>query len=347
MIKKMLLAASLCFMLNNINAQKVSVDLNKDSKSDNISPAVKEKIENYSLKINEIVVKEKGLMTEEIAIINKKLSNNEISEAIAKEEKMIISKQYSEKINSEIAALNFDLDDVTKKQVQFSLLNSDSVVPITSVKEKKYYNSIREVHGMLGYGVISLPNGNNQAFNKHNGYNSSIDFGLIFNNQFNRTSPFKFVSGMYLSYKTLRFDDNYFMYRNESGIVDLVQHDKNLDKTKLRAGYLVIPVGLSYNTSKLSTDGLGNYRNINKGIDFGVNFYGGIRISHNNIVSGDGINFRDSNMELGQNKFIYGLQANVAYRGFSIYVRQELSSFFTVNNMDNSKMLQFGLMLGW
>jgi hypothetical protein len=349
MIKKIIISSALCFVINNIHAQRISYDLNSKNETENISPVVKAKIEEYSLQIHQIVVKEKDLMSEEIDKINGKLKAGEITEEVAKDEKKKISDNYSEKINSQISNLQFDLDEVTKKQVQFSILNSDSSTPETDAKSKpvKNYVSTNFINGFIGFGMINLPNGNNQNLNKHLAFNSGFDFGMLYKKQFNRTSPFQVLSGAYLSYRTLRFNDNYFMYRNESGVVDLVQYDKNLDKTKLRAGYLVLPIGLSYNTSKLSTDNLGNYRNINNGVTFGLNFYGGIRISSNNIVNGDNISFRDSNTDYNHNKYIYGLQGNISYRSFNLYLRQELSPFFSGNNLDNRKMFQIGLMLGW
>lgn len=245
--------------------------------------------------------------------------------------------------------MNFNLDEITKQQVQYTILNTDlEELKKEQEPKKKKYAAINQVTGFLSYGMIALADDDNQKLNDHLGYSSGIDFGLVYHRQLSRTSPLTFQSGLYLSWRTLRFEDDYFMYRNENGEVDLVQYDKNLDKSKLRATYLMVPIGLKYHFSKLNTDEDGEtYRKINSGFGIGLNLYGGVKISQNNIVKGEDINWRHRKTDLNLNQFAYGAQLNVEINSWNLFVRQELSPYFKKGSFDDRKMLQFGINFGF
>src|SRR5690625_3369610 len=147
--------------------------------------------------------------------------------------------------------------------------------------------------GCGAYGVISLPEGDNELLNDHLGYSSGIDAGFIYNRQLSKTSPFVFKTGVYFSWRTTRFNDNYYISKGDDGQVNLVNYNQNLEKSKLRATYLVVPVGIKYGFSKSQTNVNGEvYRNPDKGLGITANVFGGIKISNNNIVKGDGISIR-------------------------------------------------------
>lgn len=351
MVKKFIVSGMLCLFVMSTQAQKIKIDFNEDSKTDErVSPVLKEKVDEYAIQVREIVIREKLEMEKEISEVNHKLEAAEISEEEANNQKAAISLKFSNKINEGIAALNFNLDEITKQQVSYSIMNTnlEELKKGEDQKKPKLYKRMNQVNGYLGYGMIHIPNGDNEKLNDHLGYSSGIDFGLIYHRQLNRTSPFEFITGLYLSYRTMRFEDDYLMYRNGEGVVDLVKHDGNLRKSKVRAGYLMVPLGFTYHTSKLKTDSEGNdYRKLGKPFSIGANAYGGFRIGQNNIVKGEGINWRHRKTDLNNNNFAYGVQLNLGIYGWDFYVRQELSPYFKGKTFDDRKMLQFGINFGF
>jgi hypothetical protein len=340
----------LCLVATPSIAQKIKIELNNEEPDERISPLLKEKIDEYALEIREIVVREKLEMETEIDQVNEKLKNQEMTEKEADNEKAQIALKFSEKINNSIENLDFNLDEITKQQVKYSIMNTDldELKQEKEQKRTKTYKRMNEVRGYLGYGMIHLPKDDHQKLNDHLGFSSGIDFGLIYHRQLNRTSPFEFISGLYLSYRTIRFEDDYFIYRNGEGVVDLIKHEGRLKKSKLRTAYVMVPLGITYHTSRLQTDAQGNaYRKIESPFSIGVNMYGGFKIGQNNIVKGEDINWRHRKKSLNNNNFAYGLQLNLGVNNWDFYVRQELSTFFKENTFDDRKMLQFGINFGF
>lgn len=352
MMRIFIVVGMLCMMSIASFGQVFSINFNEGSSvKDPVSPVVKEKIEFYALEISKIVIDEKILMNAEISSINGEITAGTISDSEGDSKKAEISSKYSEKINERIDLLEFDLDEITKKQVEYTILNTD-VDKLT--KEKNFkdletkYKAKNEVVGFLSYGMMHFEDGDNESLNRHLGYGSGIDFGFLYHKQLNRTSPFTFITGAYFSWRTMRFDDDYMINRSEDGNVSLIQYDKNLEKSKLRSTYIMVPVGIKYSFSSLKkiNDEI-SYRDVNKGIGIGVNVYGGFRINQNNIVKGQEISMREKGTNYNLNNFVYGAQATLSIDNINFFVRQDLSSYFKDNTFDDRKMLQFGINFGF
>jgi len=181
---------------------------------------------------------------------------------------------------------------------------------------------------------------------KNLGYANNFEFGLKFNYQFGRTSPWGLISGLGFSWRTIRTDNN-MVFAKQNGDVFLTKYEGSLDKSKLRTGYLMIPLGFQYNFSKLKSAGMDvQYRPYSDGFRVGANVYGGIKMATNNIVKGDSQGFRDrSNYQV--NPFVYGAQVTLSYDNISLFVKKDFSNFFKDSYFENDKALVFGVALGW
>ncbi len=311
---------------------------------------MREKLEQYAIEIREIVIQEKLAMETEISKVEEDLKNGMINSGEASNLKADIALRFSERINSGIENLKFDLDEITKQQVQYTIMNTDVDQLKKEQKDKTEqwsYKPINQMTGYLSYGMIVLPDDDNQKLNDHMGYSSGIDFGFLYHRQLTKTSPFVFLTGAYLSWRTLRFDDNYFVTRNNDGVVDLTQYSQNLEVSKLRATYIMIPLGVKYSISGLKTKNEETYRNPDKGIGLTANVYGGFRISTNHIVEGVDVDYRDKKTNYELNNFAYGGQLTLSIFSWNFFVRQELSPVFNNGNFDKRKMLQFGINVGF
>lgn len=349
-MKNYFIMGLLCLMITQAPAQKLKLDFDSDETVDErVSPAVRENVYQYAIEIREIVIEEKLKMKEEIDKVNQDLEDENISLDEADDLKTHIALKYSDKINASIGQLSFDLDEIIKEQVKHSILNTDvEHLQSDKVLVEKTYKTIIQMTGYFAYGVISLPKGDDELLNSHLGYSSGIDAGLIYNRQLSRTSPFVFKTGLYLSWRTTRFNDNYYITKNEDGEVNLSHYDHNLNKSKLRATYLVVPVGVKYSFNKIKTDVNGsNYRDPDKGIGITANIFGGVKISNNNIVKGDGISIRHRKPDFNLNEFIYGGQLALNIYNWNFFVRQELSPYFRDGTFDNRKLIQFGINFGF
>jgi len=344
MIKKLILTGMLCLVAMPIfvNAQ-IKVDISQDN-SDEISPIVQEKIENFAKQINTIIQREKSLMEEELKAAKGNADENGYSEEKWKEEKAKISEKHAERIDKEIENLGFSVDEIVQKQVRYSLLNSDESdnknLKNTILKKYKAVNSISTY---LSFGAMMLTNDQpNNDLDNNLEFSNNLEIGLAYNLQFSNTSPWGFVSGLGMSWRTLRLkNDKIFAIDNQNIILE--DSGKSLSKSKLRTGYIMIPVGLQYNFSPLKTVGDNTqYRNYFDGFKIGAGFYGGVRMSSNNIVKGSGIKFRKRE-EYKVNPFIYGVQINFSYNDFALFIKKDFSNFFKDHTFENDKMIQIGI----
>lgn len=350
-MKKSIVLGLLCLVGMTLQAQKIKLDFNdKSTPGERVSPIYKEKTEQYAIEIREIVIQEKLAMETEVSKVETDLANGVISDSLAGNLKADIALRFSERINSGIENLKFDLDEAVKQQVQFSIMNTDVEQLKKDQEDKKEewnYKPKNEMTGYLAYGMIVLPDDENQKLNDHLAYSSGIDFGFLYHRQPTKTSPFVFITGAYLSWRTVRFDDNYFLTRDGNGVVDLTQYPQNLDKSKLRSTYIMIPLGVKYSIFNLTTKNEETYRNPNNGIGITANVYGGFRVSTNHIVEGVDVDYRDKKTNYELNNFAYGAQLTLSIQNWNFFVRQELSPFFNDGNFDDRKMLQFGLNVGF
>jgi hypothetical protein len=344
MIKKLIVMGMLCSISASLQAQK-ALNINLSSKKDTeVSPIVKEKVEEYATKINTIIQEEKKLMEDELVV----LQARNLDKADFDREKAQIADRYSEKMDKRIDELGFDLDDVIQKQVRYSLLNTD-VTSKEELKEKllKKFRPSRSFTGYFSYGIMTLTNSSSDNdLDKNIGYANNLEFGLKLNYQLSRTSPWAVISGLGFSWRTVRTDNNMYFTKSADQGVALTQANENLDKSKLRTGYIIVPLGIQYNFSKLKNAGMDiQYRSYYKGFKVGANVYGGVKMSTNNIVKGNDGETRDrGNYQV--NPFVYGAQLTFSYNSVSVFVKKDFSNFFKDSYFKNDKALIFGLSIG-
>ncbi len=346
MIKKFILMGLVCLLSGTVYSQKNFNKVNLQPKEDTqVSPIVKEKVDEYAKKIDAIIQEERKLMEAELLILQaKNLDKSEFDK-----QKSIVADRFSEKIDRRIEELGFDLDAVIQKQVRYSLLNSD-VTSNEELKEKllKKFRPTKNLEGYISYGIMNLTNSKaDNRLDKNLGYAGNFEFGLKFNYQFGRTSPWGLISGIGFSWRTLNLDNNMYFAKDANADVYLADFEKNLSKSKLRTGYIVVPLGLQYNFSKIKNAGMDiQYRDYSKGFKVGANVYGGVKMATNNIIKGEEISDRErENYQV--NPFIYGGQFTVSYNDFSIFVKKDFNNFFKDHHFENDKALVFGVALWW
>ena len=345
MIKKLIVAGLLCLSATSLYAQKFTFDLN-DKSNDKISPIVRDQISEFTLVIRQIVQEEKKAMEKKIAEVDKSLADGKltVSEATAKKE--ALANVYSASINERIQEVNFNLDDIIKQQVAFSIMNGeDPITPKTEKEAIKKYRITNTMNGYASFGYMNFTGKNNEELDKHEKFSSNLTLGLVYERQLSITSPINFLAGGLLSWRTYRLDDDMMFNRDDDGNVSILKSEKSLDKSKLRSAYFMVPVGFKYNFSKLKrvTDDF-TYRPQSKHY-IAAYGYGGTLLSSNNIVKGDGIRNK-SKGNYNVNNFVYGAEITVGLGIINLFVRKDFNNYFKDNTFDNRKMIQFGINLG-
>ncbi|WP_282630742.1 porin family protein [Empedobacter sedimenti] len=345
MIKKLIVAGLLCLSATSLYAQKFTFDLN-DKNDEKISPIVKDRISEFTLVIRQIVQEEKTAMEKKIAEVDKDLTDGKITVNEANAKKEAIANVYSGTINDRIQEVNFNLDDIIKQQVAFSIMNGeDPITPKSKQDVTKRYRIVNQINGYASFGYMAFTGKDDEELNKHEKFSSNLTAGLMYERQLSLTSPFNFLAGALFSWRTYRIDDDMRFERDGNGNVGLIKSENSLDKSKLRSAYFMVPVGFKYNLSKVKhvTDDFA-YRPQKKHY-IAAFAYGGTLLSSNNIYKGDGVrNKQRGNYNV--NNFIYGAELTIGLGFVDVFVRKDFNTYFKDNTFDNRKMIQFGINLG-
>ncbi|QHC83937.1 hypothetical protein AS589_03575 [Empedobacter brevis] len=344
MIKKIIAVGLLCLSATSLYAQKFTFDLN-DKNDEKISPIVRDRISEFTLVIRQIVQEEKGAMEKKIIAVDKELAEGKLTASEATARKEEIANVYSETINDRIQEVNFNLDDIIKQQVAFSIMNGDPVTPKTKQDVTKRYRIVNQINGYGSFGYMAFTGKKNEELNQHEKFSSNLTAGMIYERQLSLTSPLNFLTGALFSWRTYRLDDDMRFNRDENGNIGVIKSEKSLDKSKLRSAYFMVPVGFKYNFSKV--------KNITEDFAYrpqakhyiAAYVYGGTLLSSNNIYKGDGVrNKQRGNYNV--NNFIYGAEVTIGLGLIDVFVRKDFNTYFKDNTFDNRKMIQFGINLG-
>lgn len=344
MIKKIIAVGLLCLSATSLYAQKFTFDLN-DKNDEKISPIVRDRISEFTLVIRQIVQEEKGAMEKKIIAVDKELAEGKLTASEATARKEEIANVYSETINDRIQEVNFNLDDIIKQQVAFSIMNGDPVTPKTKQDVTKRYRIVNQINGYGSFGYMAFTGKKDEELNQHEKFSSNLTAGMIYERQLSLTSPLNFLTGALFSWRTYRLDDDMRFNRDENGNIGVIKSEKSLDKSKLRSAYFMVPVGFKYNFSKV--------KNITEDFAYrpqakhyiAAYVYGGTLLSSNNIYKGDGVrNKQRGNYNV--NNFIYGAEVTIGLGLIDVFVRKDFNTYFKDNTFDNRKMIQFGINLG-
>ena len=344
MIKNIFIAGLMCLFSTSVFAQQIAIDFNKNKDQDQVSPKVREKMDEFQIQIKSIVNEEKLKLDQGIQKIDQDLAEGKISKTQADDLKLELAENSSEIINDRIQKVNFDLDDLIKKQVAFSILNGNDSGVIPEKPKSVTVVSTNQLSAYVAYGVMGFSGTKDEMLDNHLGFMNNTEIGAIYEKQLGVNSPFSFKSGLVFSWRTIRLEDNYKFDRTDNGSTTLTLSDVNLDKSKLRGTYIMIPVGLDYTFMRKVVNNNVEVKKISP-YTLGFNFYGGAKISNNNIIKGNGVKARDKK-DYNLNPFIYGAQVTFTYNNWSLYARKDFSNYFDKNTFDNSKMFQVGLAYG-
>lgn len=344
MIKKLIVAGLVCLSATSLYAQKFTFDLN-DKNDEKISPIVRDRISEFTLVIRQIVQEEKGAMEKKIIAVDKELAEGKLTASEATARKEEIANVYSETINDRIQEVNFNLDDIIKQQVAFSIMNGDPVTPKTKQDVTKRYRIVNQINGYGSFGYMAFTGKKDEELNQHEKFSSNLTAGMIYERQLSLTSPLNFLTGALFSWRTYRLDDDMRFNRDENGNIGVIKSEKSLDKSKLRSAYFMVPVGFKYNFSKV--------KNITEDFAYrpqakhyiAAYVYGGTLLSSNNIYKGDGVRNKQRGNYNVKN-FIYGAEVTIGLGLIDVFVRKDFNTYFKDNTFDNRKMIQFGINLG-
>ncbi|PKP40308.1 MAG: hypothetical protein CVT96_09410 [Bacteroidetes bacterium HGW-Bacteroidetes-13] len=331
--------AALTLCMSNLNAQEISKQ---------------QQIENLKLTKEKIANEERELLKNEVKVINNRLNAGDITE----DEAIALKKEAAQK-----RALNID-NRLAIIDNQIALLERDETL---NIKYYSYENSLDSIFDDFKFSKI-FHRDRDHKNSRNNGYlllafgfNNAIEEGnslsrtnfKFFGSRFfeigfgNKYRIFKHSNILKLNYafsfqiNNLKPKDDQFFVEN-GNTTELQKFDTDLDKSKFRYTYLVMPVHLEFKPFNTSLNPDKNYFDR---VKIGLGGFAGFNIGNMQKLKYDlnGDKIKDKQKtDFNTNDFVYGLSGYFTAGDSMLYLKYDLSPLFK-NAQNEIRSISFGV----
>lgn len=375
--KNIVLYFFLLFAVNNYAQVTVIRENGKIEEKDKISKNTDQSLKHFDYKVSQIAVeiqnatvREKEQLRIRVDSINNLIDTHAMTEEVGQQWKSQYAQETAQQIEREVARMQDSLTNTVQNRVNYALKSGEYLKVVDTTKRvlsislgKSFVNSDRESDEKL----IS---------EKRTTFRMAIVYGMsnlategAFANSEIRYIPSNFFqAGLYLKTRLLKNNSllylrygigsehsnlkssghRYFMVQDGETI--LVNHEKNLRKSRLAIASFQIPIYLEFDFTKPKIDEKTGKKYFRSEYSWRVGIGGYVNISNKNSKGHqvyryreDGIQYRvDEKGDLGINKTRYGLGAFVGYGSWALQFQYELTPFFK-NNTIKQNMWSLGI----
>lgn len=293
----------------------------------------------------EIVKKqEKERLKTEIQEIDERLSNNELTPEEADVEKAKAAEKRAKNIQNQLDVIDGAIELINRNQdneyyskLQFlTVKNHVTSDTITIVKKtpRTRYGTVLSVG--LNNIINSQPFLDSSPFKIGGSYFSEI--GMEFRTSLVKSGFLRLNYGLSFQFNSLSASSNqYFVNQNNQVFLDTFP--QNLNKSKLRMNYLVLPVHFEI--------GKNNNRNRPSKFKFGLGGYLGVNLKTSQklkytMPDGERTKNKTSN-NFNTNNLIYGADMYIGYDHYTLYVKYDINTIFTKGNDFNGHNISVGI----
>src|SRR5690625_78272 len=296
---------------------------------------------------------EKAKLKSAIEALQERLKEDKISVHEFESEKKILAEKHAQNIKSRTLILDESIeylkrnDDKSVNRLSLGIGIGGKEDKVKEIDSVTYYPTITTSGVFIAFGfsnTISDDHSLNDTPYKMAG-SKFFEFG------YNWRTAFKEYSCLHLRYGVGFHIDGYKPSDNQYFVMEdkrlnLEEHAIELNKSKLRATNIIVPIYLEYMKPKYTVRRSGkkvySYEDSWK---FGIGGYAGLNIKTTQILKykEDGRRIRSKeNMSSGINQAVYGLNAYVGIGGVSLYARYALSDLFK-DGLYKENTVVFGL----
>jgi hypothetical protein len=326
-----------CFVASNLFAQK----------------SFEYKTKEIATKMESVIKSEKEKLKINVEEVNVELSENKITVEEADKKKKELSEASALAIEEQIAALEKDLHVVVQEKIDGKIKTTEKDTSTTIVinLSKDYFSNKKRHKGekrttsqfVFALGANNLVTNEQVAHSDFYYWKSHFyEWGFTSNTRIladDNLLHFKY--GMSLVYNNLRATDNRYFEKNGPQ-TDLVTSAVNLDESRFRNVYIMVPLHLEFDFTKKEIREGSNYFRTHKTWRMGIGGYAGLRIKSKQIFCFDDANGNDVEQKIkgnyNVNDFNYGLSTYVGYRSTSLYLKYDLQPLFENNPVDQNNI---------
>jgi ribosomal protein L24 len=304
-------------------------------------------------KIESVVKTEKEKLKIKVEEVNVELSENKITSEQADKKKKELAEASAIVIEEQVAVLENELHAIVQDKVdgKIKYTEKDSSTTISINFSKDYFKNKKRAKGekrttsqfVFALGANNLVTNEQVAHSDFYYWKSHFyEWGFTSNTRIladDNLLHFKY--GMSLMYNNLRATDNRYFEKNGPQ-TNLVTSAINLDESRFRNVYIMVPMHLEFDFTKKETREDGNYFRTHKSWRVGLGGYAGFRIKSKQLFCFDDANGNDVEQKIkgnyNVNDFNYGLSTYVGYKATSLYLKYDLQPLFENNSVDQNNI---------
>ncbi|RTY90898.1 hypothetical protein [Flavobacterium sp. GT3R68] len=323
------LSLILCLFLNKMTAQET----------------FEEKAKIIAAKIEQITKDEKTALKLEIESVNAQLQSGKITNAEADAKKVEYAEMRAKNIERRVDAVQEELKELVQQKVDGKIKEQDTArrysfsFPGMKVKDR-HRASLGEKRTtsqfVFAAGFNNLVTNEQVAHSDFRYFGSHFyEWGLTYNSRILKNNNLLHAKyGLSVMYNNLRPTDNrYFVASGDQ--TTLATASINLEDSRLRNVYLVVPMHLEFDFSKNKTVNDKTVFQSHDGFRIGLGGYAGARIKSKQILeyeNTDGNDVRERTKgDFNASDFIYGVSSYIGYKETSLYIKYDLNPLFEDN----------------
>lgn len=311
-------------------------------------------------KIEKITKEEKAALKEEVEAVNVQLSEGKITQEQADKRKKELAEARAVIIEEKVTLAQNELNDLVQQKVDGKIKEGDSIKKHALVihwndkewsDDKKRRDSVRGEKRTTSQFVFAMGLNNMMADGKLQDSNYSFigshfyEWGFTYNSRLMKNDNLLHAKyGLSLMYNNIRATDNRSFVVNGDQ-TNLEVNAINLDESRFRNVYIVLPVHLEFDFTKPKVSNGKTYFKTHESFRFGIGGYAGINVKSKQILKydQDDLDYKTTiKGDYNVNNFIYGLSSYVGYKALSLYVKYDLNPLFQ-DNITEEKNISLGL----
>lgn len=296
-------------------------------------------------KIEKITKDEKATLKLEIEEVNIQLEKGTITSDQANSKKQQLAQARATIIENKVAVAQEELKDLVQQKVDGKIREQDSTkkYTLTFSKFKHKHNDTDSIQSekrttsqlVSAVGLNNLVTNGKLNDSDYRFWGSHFyELGFTYNSRILKNNNLLHAKyGLSLMYNNVRPTGNR-SFSVSGNQTNLVVNPVDLNDSRFRNVYLMMPVHLEFDFSKNKDNGDKTFFRTHQGFRLGIGAYTGINLKSKQII-----NYDDNDLKVRQrvrgdfntNNFIYGLSSYIGYKETSLYVKYDLNPLFKDN----------------
>ncbi|MCV9932615.1 hypothetical protein OIU80_09995 [Flavobacterium sp. LS1R47] len=301
--------------------------------------------------IEKVTKEEKAALKQEVEVVNVQLSEGKITKEEADKKKIQLAEARAIIIEQKVTVAQNELNDLVQQKVDGKIKEKDStrtyIISFDCKRCGKDKDSIYREKRTTSQFVFaaglnnlvtdgSIKNSDYRFMGSH-----FYEWGFTFNSRILKDHNLLHAKyGLSLMYNNLRPTENRnFVVDGKQTVLEV--NPINLDDSRFRNVYLVMPLHLEFDFSGSKTENGKTYFRTHKSFRFGIGGYAGINVKSKQILKYDQDDIKEKVIAKGDynvNNFIYGLSTYMGYKDVSLYLKYDLNPLFTDNEIKQNNV---------